>query len=110
MQPTPRLPHHHATSQLRVISGISGAHYIPRFPRPALRRIDDQIADRIFHVVIGIDIVGMEPGERHLDLTVGLSGGGRGAQIVAERAGDSADLPGLPGEHAGASVAASQEP
>ncbi|HET8851844.1 MAG TPA: hypothetical protein VFN02_04905 [Ktedonobacteraceae bacterium] len=53
--------------------------------RLALRSGHNDVTDRVFHIIVGIQVLGMQTGESFLDLGVGCGNAGIGAQVIAEQ-------------------------
>src|SRR6266446_7419693 len=52
---------------------------------PAFRSGHHDVTDRVFHIIVGIEVLGMQTGERCLDVGVGCGNTGIGAQVIAEQ-------------------------
>jgi hypothetical protein len=63
---------------------IGWSRCIVCFACPAFRGGHNDVADRIFHVIVAIEILGMKTGESFLDPRVGSADTWVGAQVIAE--------------------------
>src|SRR5258708_24011575 len=66
---------------------IRWARSVARLDSPALCRDHDDVADRVLHVVVRVQVRWMEAGEHPLDLLVGPYPARIGAEAIAEDQG-----------------------
>ncbi len=57
------------------------------FACPAFRGGQNDVADRVFYVIVAVEVLGMQTGERFLDLSIGSGDTWIGAQVIAEEQG-----------------------
>src|SRR5260370_21898639 len=72
---------------------IRWARSVGRLDGPALCRDHDDVADRVLHVVVRVQVRGMEAGEHLLDLLVGPYHARIGAEVIAEEQGGALVCP-----------------